>query len=276
MSTEGSLPRTTLPIGLAAFAVWVGYVAHGGSAMAAEDLGLHARIILSEACLAAPALLALFSFQIPARQGLALLPVSTRAFLRTLLASGALWVCAIGLSVVQAILWAAPAGHSELFAEFWQVMTPRDAGGALLSLAAVAFVPAVCEEALFRGALLPALLTRLRAPAAVLVSAALFGAIHTMPTKDGDVTLYQVPQALVVGLALGVLRLRSGSLLPGILAHTLYNATTFALAMLLEDWDPSVGAGLVMLIAGGASLAWLLGRFTAAPPPPDALLDSTP
>jgi membrane protease YdiL (CAAX protease family) len=276
MSNEGSLPRTTLPIGLAALAVWVGYVAHQGSALASAGLGLHARIILTEVCLAAPALLALLSFHIPAREGLALLPVSPRALLRTLLASGALWICAIGLSVVQAILWPAPPGHAEMFVEFWDVMTPRHAGGALLSLLAVAFVPAVCEELLFRGTLLPALLTRLRVPAAILVSAALFGAIHTMPTKDGDVTLYQVPQAMVVGLALGVLRLRSGSLLPGILAHTLYNATTFVLAMLTEDFDPSFGAGFVMMIAGGATLAWLLGRFRAAPPPPGPLLDSTP
>ena len=271
MSTEGSLPRTTLPIGLAGPAVWVGYVAQGGVALAADPLGPHARTILLEICLAAPALMALLSFAIPLRDGLALHPVTIRAFLKTLLTGGALWACAIGLSVVQSILWAAPAGHAELFGEFWNAMTPRGPGEAMLSLATVALVPAVCEELLFRGVLLPALLTRQRATAAILVSAALFGALHVAPTSDGGVTLYQVPQALLVGVALGVLRVRSGSLLPGILAHTLYNATTFTLVM-LADSDPSLGVSLAMLFVGGAVLVLALRRFGVTPP----LLDSKP
>lgn len=272
MSTEGSLPRaTTLPIGLSALAVWVGYVAQGGFVLAAERLGPHARTLLAEVCLAAPALMALVSFAIPMRDGLALHPVTTRTFLRTILAGGALWSCAVGLSVVQSILWTAPPGHAELYGEFWNAMTPRGPGDTLLSLAAVAFVPAVCEELLFRGVLLPALLTRQRASTAVLLSAGLFAALHVAPTADGGVTLYQVPQALLVGLALGVLRLRSGSLLPGILAHTLYNATTFALVMLAES-DPSLGASLAMLLTGGVVLVLLLRRFRTAAP----LLDSIP
>jgi sodium transport system permease protein len=241
--------------------------------LAAEGLGPHARTILAEVCLAAPALMALLSFAIPVREGLALLPVTTGTFLRTLLAGGALWSCAVGLSVVQSILWTAPAGHAELYGEFWNALTPRGPADALLALLAVAFVPAVCEELLFRGVLLPALLTRQPATTAILVSAGLFGALHIAPTTDGGVTLYQVPQALLVGLALAVLRLRSGSLLPGILAHTLYNATTFALVMLAEA-DPSPGASLAMFVTGGVVLVLSLRRFRPAAPPP--LLDSIP
>jgi membrane protease YdiL (CAAX protease family) len=271
MSTEGSLPRTTLPVGLAGLAVCVGYLAQGGAVLAAAELGPHARTILAEVCLAAPALMALLSFSIPVRDGLGLHPVSARAFLRTLLAAGALWTCAIGLSVVQSILWEAPPGHAELFGDFWNAMTPRSPGDALLSLAAVALVPAVCEELLFRGMLLPAMLTRQSASAAVLLSAALFASLHVLPTSDGGVSLYQVPQAMLVGVALGALRLRSGSLLPGVLAHTLYNATTFALVM-MADSDPSVGPSVAMLLVGGAVLFLVLRRFQVAPP----LLDSGP
>jgi membrane protease YdiL (CAAX protease family) len=271
MSTEGSLSRTTLPIGLASFSVWFGYVAMGGAADAAESLGPHARTVLSELCLAAPALLALLSFEIPAREGLGLHPVSTRAFLRTLVASGALWTCAIGLSVLQSLVWANPPGHAELFGAFWDAMTPHGPGEALLALGTVALAPAVCEEILFRGVLLPALLTRQGATAAILVSAGLFASLHIAPTSDGGVTLYQVPQALLVGIALGVLRVRSGSLLPGLLAHTLYNATTFALVM-LADSDPSVGWSVAMLLLGAAVLFLALKRFQAPPP----LLDSNP
>lgn len=271
MSTDGSLPNSTLPVGLAGLAVCVGYLAQGGAVLAADELGPHARTLLAEVCLAAPALMALLSFSIPVRDGLGLHPVSTRVFLRTLLAGGALWTCAIGLSVVQSILWEPPAGHAELFGDFWNAMTPRSPGDALLSLAAVAFVPAVCEELLFRGVLLPAFLTRQRPAAAVFVSAALFASLHVLPTSDGGVSLYQVPQALLVGVVLGVLRLRSGSLLPGILAHALYNATTFALVM-LADADPSVGSSVAMLLLGGTVLFLVLRRFGAPPP----LVDSTP
>lgn len=273
MSTEGSLPRTTLPIGLAGLAVWVGYVAQGGAGMAAAALGLHVRVMLAAVCLAAPALLALLSFAIPVREGLALHPVTTRTLLRTLLAAGALWTCGIGLTVVQSSFWPPPAGHAEVLGTFWDAMTPRGPGDTLLSLAAVALLPAVCEEVLLRGVLLPALLTRQRARVAVLVSAALFASLHILETSDGGVSLYQVPQALLVGLALGVLRIRSGSLLPCILAHMLYNATTFALVMLAES-DPSLGASLAMLVVGGGVLVVSLLRFRPAPPP--RLLDSMP
>lgn len=276
MSTEGSLSRHVLPAGLACLAVSVGYLAHQSSAMAAAGLGLHARMLVAEVCLAAPAVLALLSFEIPVRDGLALRPVSLRAFLATVVAGASLWTCAVGLGVVQAVLWTAPAGHEEMFDAMWQALTPHGPGGVLLSLAAVALVPAVCEEALFRGALLPALLTRLRAPAAVIVSASLFAAIHTMPTKDDGVTLYQVPQAFLVGAALAVLRLRSGSLLPGILAHTLYNGTTYVVVMTTADADVPTGVGVAMLVSGAVVLAYALSRFRAAPAAEGPLLDSIP
>jgi membrane protease YdiL (CAAX protease family) len=270
MSTEGSLPRTTLSIGLAAMAVWVGYVAQGGAGMAAQALGPHVRVMLAAACLAAPALLALLSFSIPLREGLALHPVATRTVLRTLVAGGALWSCGIGLLVLQSSFWPAPATHESVLATFWNAMTPHGPGDTLLSLATVALVPAVCEEVLLRGVLLPALLTRQTPRVAVLVSAALFASLHILETSDGGVSFYQVPQALLVGLALGVLRIRSGSLLPCILAHTLYNATTFALVMLVET-EPSLGTSLAMLLVGGALLVLSLSRFRSAAPPP--LLD---
>lgn len=266
MSTEGSLPRTTLPIGLAGLAVWVGYVAQGGAFLASDGLGVHARTLLASVCLAAPAVMALLSFSIPLREGLALHPVTHLAFLRTVLASGGMWTCAVGLAVVQSLFWTAPPGHAEMLGTFWNAMTPRGPGEALLALATVALVPAVCEEILLRGVLLPALLTRHRARAAVLVSAALFASLHMVATSDGGVSLYQVPQALLVGVALGVLRLRSGSLLPCILAHAFYNAITFAVVMRVES-DPSLGVSLAMLFVGGAVLVASLIRFRAAPPP---------
>jgi membrane protease YdiL (CAAX protease family) len=277
MSASGSLPRTTLPVGLACFAVSVGWLALQVGSEAAAALGPRAALVAAELCLVAPALLALAPFGIPFRRGLALVRITPRAAVLTLLAGAALWACAIGLVSLQQALWPPPPGHAELFDKLYESMRPRGPLEALASFAAMALVPAACEEALFRGTLLPAFLTRFRAAEAVVLAAALFAFVHLAPTQDGGVTTYQMPQALLVGLALGALRVRSGSLLPGIVAHTLYNATTFALAMAAPSaFELGPFQSLGMLLGGGTVLALALNRFPREPAEPPSLLDSIP
>jgi membrane protease YdiL (CAAX protease family) len=84
-------------------------------------------------------------------------------------------------------------------------------------LIAVAVCPAIFEELAFRG-LIQYRLTALTDPAlGVILSGTAFALCH-------GVTL-GFPFHVGLGLYLGWLRLRSGSLLPGMLAHGLYNAT---------------------------------------------------
>ena len=83
-------------------------------------------------------------------------------------------------------------------------------------LLAVALVPAVCEEVLFRGVLLRGLAARIAPVAALLVSSAMFAVYHFKPV--------QMLPTFTLGLVLGAISLRAGSILPSALAHLLNNA----------------------------------------------------
>jgi membrane protease YdiL (CAAX protease family) len=281
MSTEGSLPRTTLPIGLACLAVWVGWLAMHPASQIGAAIGPRAVTLIGEVCLAAPTLLALIPFGVPLRQGLALFRIPQRTAFLTLVAGAALWICAIGLVTVQQAVWAPPPGHIESFEAYLRALRPDGPFEALLSFATIAWIPAICEEAVFRGVVLPAFLTRMRPVLAVVLSALLFGAVHVAWPADGVGALYQVPQAVVVGLVLGALRVRSGSLLPGVLAHALYNATTLSLSLAAtaeatEPGPPQPGLGLAFMLVGAAVAVLAVRRLPAPPSEPPSLLDSIP
>jgi membrane protease YdiL (CAAX protease family) len=82
---------------------------------------------------------------------------------------------------------------------------------------ALAFLSAVGEEVLFRGALWPHL--------DLAGSALLFGLVHVLPRR----TLWVYPVfATVAGILLGILREGSGSVLPPIVAHFVVNAVNLA------------------------------------------------
>ncbi len=85
----------------------------------------------------------------------------------------------------------------------------------VVALFAVALLPAICEEVLFRGAVQRALSTRLFPVAAVVVTAVLFAGYH--------MSLVQLLPVFLLGLALGTLAHRSDSVVPAITAHFLNN-----------------------------------------------------
>jgi sodium transport system permease protein len=86
------------------------------------------------------------------------------------------------------------------------------------ALLALALVPAVCEEAAFRGFVLSGLERDYRRPTAVVLSALLFGFLHVLLSL-----FQQLFNAALLGLVLGLLAVRSGSLLPGIVFHAINN-----------------------------------------------------
>jgi sodium transport system permease protein len=105
-------------------------------------------------------------------------------------------------------------------------------------------LPAFAEEALFRGWSFRGLRSQMSGTAAVVLSAVLFGAFHLEPERMAFTT--------ALGLALGFLALRTGSLCPGILAHALHNGITVAFAKASLDGAPD---GLPALVLGGESAA---------------------
>lgn len=87
------------------------------------------------------------------------------------------------------------------------------------------FAPLV-EEIVFRGAILRALLAGFKRHwVAIAVSAVLFSLAHFNPA--------QIPHTLLMGLLLGWMYYRTGSILPGVMLHWVNNTVAFVMARLL-------------------------------------------
>ena len=80
----------------------------------------------------------------------------------------------------------------------------------------MAVAPGICEELAFRGFVLSGFARSARPSVAIVLSAVAFGVFHIIPQ--------QVFNATLMGLLLGLLAIRSRSLLPGVLFHITYNA----------------------------------------------------
>ena len=85
----------------------------------------------------------------------------------------------------------------------------------LLTIFAVGIAPGVCEELLFRGLLQRGLVRRCGAPAAVGIGALVFGAMHLEWVQGSAATL--------LGLYLGAVAFRAGSVRPAIFCHCCNN-----------------------------------------------------
>jgi membrane protease YdiL (CAAX protease family) len=111
---------------------------------------------------------------------------------------------------------ARPAADTDFLAELVTRL------GLPASLFVIAVCPAVLEEIVFRGMLQGRLMALLGHRVGFLVTAAAFAICHGAPI----VLLVH----FALGLYLGWLRERSGSLLPGMLMHFTYNGTLVVLA----------------------------------------------
>ncbi len=89
----------------------------------------------------------------------------------------------------------------------------------------VTTVAPLVEELIFRGVLLSALLSRMRAALAVPASAMMFGVAHL---ADFGFAWHAIPALVGLGLVLAWLRLRSGSLWPAVVAHAVNNTLAVA------------------------------------------------
>lgn len=126
------------------------------------------------------------------------------------------------------------------------------APGLLLLLGAAALTPAVCEELVFRGTLLNALLRRWPPRSAILLSGLAFGLLHWIPGGE-----FRVLPTAAVGVLLAWLAWRTGRVLPAMAAHGLHNT----LVLVSAAWAAEAGRSPVWGIRGGQALPpplWLL------------------
>ncbi len=90
-----------------------------------------------------------------------------------------------------------------------------------VKLLSLAVAPAACEEFFFRGFLQNSIRARASASMSILSTAVLFGLFHVI-VKDALFFERLLPSTLM-GIVLGVVFERSGSVLPGMLLHVIHN-----------------------------------------------------
>jgi sodium transport system permease protein len=105
--------------------------------------------------------------------------------------------------------------------------------GGIQIIVLMALLPAVFEEFLFRGTLLPALRRDLRPLQAAVWSAGLFAVAH--------LSLHRVLPTFSIGLVCAALALRARSVWPAVVVHLIHNAGT---VLSSEDIDTYVGWSL--------------------------------
>ena len=125
--------------------------------------------------------------------------------------------------------------------------------GALLLLVPLALLPAIVEESLCRGILLRGLQARYPSGWIPLVVTALFfGSLHFDPLH--------VSAAVLMGLLLGWVALRTGSIWPPVACHLVNNAISLLTPALGgPDLGDVLARGHSPLVVGGGALALLAG-----------------
>jgi len=125
-----------------------------------------------------------------------------------------------------------------------------------ISVLVLALVTAAGQEIAFRGFIFAGLLMRMQPWPAILVSSFLFAAFH--------MNVFLLPPLFLLGIALGILALRSGSLLPGIILHgSCYAVLQFGPTW-LDGGRPYAVTGACTLTAAG--LLWWQNRRRGSGP----------
>lgn len=147
----------------------------------------------------------------------------------------------------------------------------------VLAVLVLALLPAICEELAFRGFILSGLDNELKRGTAIIASALLFGLLHAL------VSLYQqMFNATLLGVLLGWLALRTGSLFPCIVFHFLNNGLVVGLqtsgaakqaAVLYRD--PANLLYQPVVVGSGVMVAIVILAFFALRPTPGAQAEST-
>lgn len=161
------------------------------------------------------------------------------------------------LSVKSALLCALAAliavNLTQIITAAWSVLiesviaTPPDTGYLIpttakslaVSIILTAILPGICEELLFRGAILGAWEEK-GSKKAIVISSIWFMLMHG--------TITGMPAQLICGIILGVIVVSTDSLFGGMIFHTVYNAATLILAFVLnQQTNPGAESARTML-----------------------------
>ena len=145
-------------------------------------------------------------------------PIS-RHYVRTKPWKVALWCCIASLGTIIPSLWL--EDHLSFLPDLTNGM--KGMFGTPLGYLAIVVCAPICEEIVFRGAVIRALMNwKPNWKLAVVISALLFSIAHLNPA--------QMPHAFLLGLLLGWVFVRTGSVVPGIIIHGVNNLTVYIIA----------------------------------------------
>lgn len=190
----------------------------------------------------------------PAAIGLAR-PTVRSIFGGLLVGAGGFYLVSAG---IEALVERAAPLPPALKSELQRLMFPPGGMRPLaIDLAVLAITPAICEELLFRGALLTAW-----RPAgkwiAVASTALAFGLFHGW--------IYKLPPTVALGLLFGALAWRARSIAPSMVAHATNNALVVILVRYGYEDPPAIGSTLGLALAGGSAVAIAAGLALTGEP----------
>ncbi len=135
-------------------------------------------------------------------------------------------------------------------------------GDSVWMILAVCLLAPIGEELIFRGLTFRTLNKAMPWWLACIIQAVLFGVYH--------LNLVQGVYATLLGLILGYLAYRYGSVISSILLHIAVNASSYLLSLLMSDIPETfgmlVGIGLIATCAGIACVVWATDKVTATNP----------
>ncbi len=189
---------------------------------------------------------------------------SRLALRRPRLGAAAFAVAAVGCVAVSSTFDAAfgalglePTGS---IAELGKVLAGLSRGGIVIAVAVAGVAAPVAEELFFRGYVQTRLRRRWGTWAGIAVTAALFGLIHF--------DWIHSPSAFLIGLYLGWLAARGGSIAPAVAAHAVNNALWAVATWAGIGTHLSRGTHAALLVASVAlavaAIYWLRPRLAAA------------
>ncbi|MBW1696468.1 MAG: CPBP family intramembrane metalloprotease [Deltaproteobacteria bacterium] len=176
------------------------------------------------------------------------------------LAGGGLMGAGTVLFVPQLDAWLAryippPEGYFETIVDFFTLKSGESLAWALFCMA---LIPALFEEALFRGILLRSALVRMRPPAAIVGVGAAFALFH--------LDIWHAPVLCLIGMLITWIAIRTASLWPAVVFHLVHNSLSLIMLNLRITGDrgwiegsadvpaPLLALGAFLFIAGAVIL----------------------
>ncbi len=156
-----------------------------------------------------------------------------RAGLGALMVAASAWSAALAASALAETLLPLPQSYIDGMAGLFA--SSGGAAGALSLGLVLVISPAVCEETLFRGALLAGLGPRLGRWRSILLVGLLFGAFH--------LSLYRLVPTALLGVVLGFVVWQSDSLFTGMLVHAATNGVVLLAGLFPELAQRTLGVG---------------------------------